>query len=162
MPTWTWCSARTPRAYGKSFCSRASASALARPTPGTSPSRTDHPPSGAAPPAVSLMLAVYAAPMDAESGSRALSAANDLVELQRRAERAARRHILDVRHHDRALPPGRIAQRHRAEAQQSVAAHHAPAELFVDGFARDFDIPVPRERQIFTALPERVDLCPRP
>ena len=42
------------------------------------------------------MLAVYAAPMDAESGSRALSAANDLVELLRLAHAAAERTAQEV------------------------------------------------------------------
>src|SRR5436189_5465874 len=89
MPTSTWCSARTPRVCGKNSCSRASASGLARPRRGTSPSRPDHAPNGLAPPVGCFNLAGYAAAMDAESGSRALSAANDLVELLRLAHAAA-------------------------------------------------------------------------
>src|SRR3989442_300723 len=77
-------------------------------------------------------------------------------------KRAARRHVLEPRRHDRAAPPRRIAQRERTEMQQLLAAHRAPHQLLARGFARELDFAFRRERQVFSPLPERVHLFARP
>src|SRR5581483_11208960 len=92
MRTWKWCSARIPTASGKSSCSRASASVPVHPATRSSRSSfADDAPPGVVGRPRPFTSHRYAASMDSQSGSRALGAAQDLVELLRLAASAAER-----------------------------------------------------------------------